>query len=93
MAKCPACNAAINTNWRNCIVCDVPLSPPLDLVLAEAVKGTTLTFEEFKAQLSAYDIEGIASGEVEFECLQVAARSMEAWLKAQTGKKGHAPTD
>lgn len=87
MAKCPACNAAINTNWRNCIVCDALLSPPLDLVLAEAVKGTTLTFEEFKAQLSAYDIEGIESGEVEFECLQVAARSMETWLKPQTRTK------
>ena len=84
LAKCPDCNAAVNAHWLYCIACNAPLSPPLHVMLEKAVEGTTLTQEEFRAELTDFDIEGIELGEVDFECLQTAARSMEAWRKWTT---------
>ena len=79
--KCPECGAVVNTTWQHCIVCNALLSPPVDVLLAEAVKGTRLTPDEFRAQLPDFDIEGIESGEVDIECLRVGAKSMAMWLK------------
>ena len=80
--KCPDCGAVVNTTWQHCIVCNAVLSPPLETLLAEAVEGTPLTVDEFREQLSDFDIQGVESGEVDIECLRVGAKSMATWLKS-----------
>ncbi len=82
--KCSGCNATVNANWLHCIACNAPLSPPLHVMLEKAVEGTTLTADEFRAELTDSDIEGVALGETSFECLQTAARTMAEWRKWTT---------
>ena len=81
LAKCQACGAAISSHWFACVACDAPIKQPLHVLLTKGVEGTTMTPEEFRAELSALDVECAERGEVSVDALQTAARSMEQWRK------------